>query len=499
MFDYPLWWITSSYDLMMFANDMAYVRAHYPNLLSVLDDFYPSVTNPATGLIERHVHHPPFFGSSSSSPPSSPPSSFPDETRKSCECRWGDYAFINRKGPVTYYNALYVRGLRQGAAMARELGHDVDAERWEDRADDVARALRKLNWDTSVGAFYDGTTLGCDDEDEDRSRERYVDTHALDGNSLAILEGIVPTRAARGIMAHFDRTAHTGYGTAFYDNTALASDHNARVYPFIAYFELKARFEAQLPSSAHDLMAAMWTRMGHEAPGVTAWEGMGADYETAFISRAHGWSTGVVALCSAHVLGVRPTRPGYAEWEVKPRPVGALSWARGAVPVPAGEGGGGLREIAVKWAVGGDARPTTSEDKQRPVVIFEMTVEAPAGTSGTIAVPTVFSGMPGDFATARAADAMFDADEEWDGVRVYVDGEMAVQVLDGERTVKLWDGALGSRRVEFGDDGFVGIRGVAGGRPVVVRVERVGLGMPCTGAAAEKWRDDGGGCEGMWM
>ena len=66
------------------------------------------------------------------------------------------------------------------------------------------------------------------------------------------------------------------------------------------------------------------------------------------------------------MLGARPVDAGYATWIVQPQP-GSLSWTVGQVPTPHGP-------LAVKWgrASGGE---------------FDMGVTAPAGTSGTIAVP----------------------------------------------------------------------------------------------------------------
>ncbi|MGW5698850.1 alpha-L-rhamnosidase C-terminal domain-containing protein [Streptomyces asiaticus] len=81
---------------------------------------------------------------------------------------------------------------------------------------------------------------------------------------------------------------------------------------------------------------------------------------------AHAWSTAVPAL-SMNVLGVRPLADGYRRWAVEPEPVD-LRWAQGDVPVPAGA-------LSVRWRRG------AGDDS------FVLTVRAPDGTAGRVAVP----------------------------------------------------------------------------------------------------------------
>lgn len=294
-------------------------------MTAALDSYYPSHTDPFTGLLVK-----------------------PDG--------YGDYAFVKRSGPVTYFNALYAYALRSAAVLARHRG-SPDAERWEARARNISDALNAHNFDSEAGAFFDGT---CGDD--------YCATHAQDGNSLAILAGATNASRSESILNYWADAARRERGNAFYDNSLLAADNGERVYAFISYFEIAARFEAGLVGSALEETRRLWGYMAARDPGVTFWEGTGEAYEAdAFKSRAHGWSTGVVPLLTRYVLGVTPRGPGFETWSVKPR-AGDISWARGVVPVPGGRG------ISVKWERGADG--------------FVMEVEVPEGLGeGTIAVP----------------------------------------------------------------------------------------------------------------
>lgn len=91
-------------------------------------------------------------------------------------------------------------------------------------------------------------------------------------------------------------------------------------------------------------------------------------YEGAFTSLAHAWSTGVTPLLTTYVLGVRPLKPGFREWTVEPLPSADLTWAKGEVPTPYGP-------LAVQWERSGDDGHLV------------LTVVPPPGTNGTMVVP----------------------------------------------------------------------------------------------------------------
>jgi hypothetical protein len=113
LFDYPLYWVTCSWDYVLYTGDRQYATRYYPTLLKVLDTWYPSVTDDA-GLLSKGLN-----GTGG----------------------YGDYAFLGRTGRVTYYNALYVQALQNAAELARLLGQQADATRWSTRADNVAQAV----------------------------------------------------------------------------------------------------------------------------------------------------------------------------------------------------------------------------------------------------------------------------------------------------------------------------------------------------------------------
>ncbi|KAI1413545.1 glycoside hydrolase family 78 protein [Hypoxylon sp. FL1857] len=351
LFDYPLWWVACSWDHVLHTGNLSYIESYYPTLLKVLDTYYTAHTDATTSLLVR-------------------------------QSGYGDYAFLPRDGSATYYSALYVLALTRAADLASFVSQLDDAARWRDRAANVSAAIISNLWDAEAGAFYDRRCSGSG-----------CSAHAQDGNSIAILAGVTsaPTNSsnnyAESALGYLENATARPYGHAFYDagGEELGQGFSERVYPFISYFETAARFESGLADSAVAQLRATYGHIAAEDPGITMWEGVGANgskYEGAFTSLAHGWSTGVTPLLTTYVLGVRPLKPGFKEWTVRPLPSSDLTWAKGVVPTPYGP-------LSVQWQ-------RNQSDGQLVV-----SVVPPPGTNGTVVVPVI---QRGESISARSDD-----------------------------------------------------------------------------------------------
>ena len=377
----------------MYTGDTDFVVTYYETMINVLDKFYPSITDGTTKLITKGL------GISGS---------------------YGDYAFLPRTGPVTYFNALYVIALDNAASMATYLGHKDDAARWSARSKTVAAAINTYNFDNSVGAFFDGS---CGTS--------YCQTHAQDGNSLSILSGTANATRAKSALAYLSKANARPYGNAFYDNDAVSPGFSQRVYGFISYFEIEARFQTGQADSALEEIRRLYGWMETNDPGVTMWEGIsdnGQPYEGGFTSLAHGWSTGVVPALTHYILGVQPQGPGFSAFSVRPLP-GDVQWAKGLVPTPRGP-------IRVSW------------DRGQAVGLFYMSVSSPAGTRGTVSVPVGNSSalvyLDGDLAwkdgASLAETASFDAGVDADAAEGE-GGYVTVQIEGGDHIVTVGYGS----------------------------------------------------------
>jgi hypothetical protein len=351
--DYNAYWIECLYDYVLYTGDLALLRQVWPNLQVLVDGLYPA--HVSGGLLVNWLGN-------------------------------ADYAYIPRGGAVVaYYNAQYVRALGLAASLAGWYGDQASAARWRDRAAATAAAFSAAFWDPAVGAFRDTTATSL---------------HPQDGNAFAVLAGIATPQQAQSALAYVDRTMSQSYGNSIADGNGWYGPNwgdgdYVRVYPFISYFEVLARFTAGLDTSAVELIRREWGFMATRGPG-TMWETIASDEGTQVDSTPssdHGWSSGAAPALTSYVLGVQPTSPGFATFVVTPHP-GGLASARGTVPTPRGP-------ISVSWtASGGKLALQVSAPKGE---VWQNAPAAPAQPAGTTTDATAAAATGASQTSASAA------------------------------------------------------------------------------------------------
>jgi hypothetical protein len=312
-----------------------------------------------------------------------------------------DYAFIHRTGTtVAYYNAGYARALRMSAALASWLGEQRTATAWRGRLAPLAAAFAPAFWDGSAGAFRDATEGPT--------------VHPQDGNAFAILAGLASREQGLSALGYLSRVLWRPYGAGIADNDVWdflpdwGDNASQRVYPFISYFEVLARYAAGLDASALQLIRREWGYMLNNGPRSTMWETIGPfggpPVDPSEPSYDHGWSSGAAPALSEFVLGVAPASPGFATSFVRPRVTG-LAWARGNVPTPHGT-------IHVDWSLRGRtltlkvtvptpatatvplAGRTTLDGKQRPAQRSRTTVKLAPGSHTLVVTGPLVASAP---------------------------------------------------------------------------------------------------------
>ena len=366
--EYVTWFVANMYDHWWSTGDRAY-----------LDKWWPQLTK-ATAWLEsvRAEDDKGLIG-----------------FEKSGSC--GHYGYSDC-GHETYVNALYARNLDQMAAMAKARGDASAAATYAARAAAVKKAVDAQLWDDEAGAY--------------RLSREIPGAYPQDGNVAAVLTGIARGDRATRALAYLRKNNWTDVGSL----TMSPSTPNPSLSPFYAPlpsgFEADARLDTG-DAAGLDLIRRHWGHQLRQDPGSTFWEHMqpdGSPNLKQFSSLAHGWAAQPTVTLSTRVLGVRAAAPGFASWEVVPF-TGDLRWAEGTVPTPRGD-------IAASWRRTGGA--------------FRLTVTAPRGTSGRLAVPV----------TAATREVTLDGRTVWaggrptapgvsgDGRYVYVDGAPA-----GEHTL----------------------------------------------------------------
>lgn len=210
-------------------------------------------------------------------------------------------------------NLFYLLALDAAARIAKESGEG--GEEFAEKARELRAAFSGTFWDSKERAYR--TRVG-----DDKAPHFAELTQAL-----AILAGVVPDTEIGGLRERLARG----------DNGLVPCTISHTLYKFEALLTDKERFAPRV----FELIARDWGYMLGQ--GATCfWETI--DGASAFGnagSLCHGWSGIPAWFYGAYVLGVKPTAPGFAEYEVDPVG-GVFSHAEGVVPTPDGQ-------IEVEW------------------------------------------------------------------------------------------------------------------------------------------------------
>ena len=269
-----------------------------------------------------------------------------------------DWSVVGRAvGQVASTNMIQYNSLTNAAILAEAIGDTASAAQYIAEAAALKAAINANLWNPAIGA-YDAST----------DRRGFV---VQDANSWAVLYGVADADQAAQIVQTLSDSLTTGYGLRAAEEGI--SGYPQIVSPFIGSFTLPANYLAGRPDLAMQQMVATWGYMVDSSPGTT-WERINlpnGDLSASQLrylfgdSASHAWSTGATSALSDYVLGVTPTDVAYRGWQVKPFPQG-LTFAQGRVPTAQGA-------IGVRWDLSDTA--------------FRMTVEAPNGAAGTVAIP----------------------------------------------------------------------------------------------------------------
>jgi alpha-L-rhamnosidase len=242
---------------------------------------------------------------------------------------------------VTRINVLGVNVFRRTADVAAALGLPArEVKKYRRLQAQLTSAInRRLTRDD--GTYVDGI-------DSSGNKTPQASQYA---NACALAYGVVPPDRQAAVAAH---VAGFGMGVPVSSATEVLKSlaANGRIEDMVRI----------LTDPAQDGWANVLSRGGTFCWEV--WEPTNAHGD----SLSHGWGSNVLVEIQRTLLGVTPTRPGYASFAVAP-PSAGLDWAGGLVPTPRGT-------IDVAWR-----RPTTAGDHY----VVDLTV--PPNASATVHLP----------------------------------------------------------------------------------------------------------------
>ena len=276
---------------------------------------------------------------------------------------WGRTA--QSAGEVIEANALLYGVLSTGAEMAQVEGDPNTTAAYAAAAQSLKQSINSLFWDASAGQY--ANTPGGN-------------LYPQDGNALALLYGLVDSRAKAFSASQALRRNWNSFG-------AQTPEKPNAIGPFPGSLEVEGHFAAGDDQTALDLIRLEWGYMlgSPLGTGSTFWEGYLADgtlepstpngigwypppYTGAYMSLAHGWSTGPTSALTLYVLGVSPSLSGGVTYRMIPHP-GDLTHAEGKVMMSNGP-------VSASWT------------RDVAAGTFNQVVNVPVSAIGQIGVPT---------------------------------------------------------------------------------------------------------------
>ena len=287
--DYTFFWFNSIYDYYLYTGDKDFVRQIYPRMVSLME--YVQGRLNSRGMVEG---------------------------------KHGDWVFVDwpprkmsKDGELAFEQLVYLRSLQtmqQCAELVENTGH---AARYERQAKQLSELIIPTFWNAEKGAMMHHTKGG-----------QLQDEVTRYANMFAVLYDILDESQRQSVLKN-----------------VLQNDSVMKITtPYMRFYELEALCALGQQKQVMDEMRSYWG--GMLAQGATTfWETYDpkegypkrlAMYGNRYgKSLCHAWGASPVYLLGKYYLGVRPTKPGYAEWECRPW-LGDLKWMKGDVPTPHG-------------------------------------------------------------------------------------------------------------------------------------------------------------------
>ena len=286
--DYSFYWFMGIYDYYLFSGDVDFIKQIYPRMKSLME-FCLQRRN-ENGMMEGLP---------------------------------GDWVFVDwadgltKEGELSFEQLLFARSL-ETMAICAELNEDPEAsKRYNDLAEDMKQKIQTEFWSEDQKAFIHNRVQG---ELTDKVT-RYT-------NMFAIFFDYVNAEKEAQIKEH-----------------VLLNDQVQQITtPYMRFYELEALCALGEQEYVLDEIRDYWGGM-LELGATSFWEKYDpteegveqlAMYGRPFgKSLCHAWGASPIYLFGRYYLGVQPTDPGFASYEIIPN-LGGLKWIKGKVPTPKG-------------------------------------------------------------------------------------------------------------------------------------------------------------------
>ena len=287
--DYSFYWFMGIYDYYLYTGDEAFLKQIYPKMESLMD-FVLERTN-ERGLVEGLE---------------------------------GDWVYIDwfdhdvdLEGEISFEQIVFCKSLETMALCSDILGIESEAAKYNSLAKNVRSKLDDF-WDEEKQAFVFNRKDGKNSEQ--------ITKHA---NMFAIFNDYVTDQQKDQIK-----------------NSVLLNDEIPAIStPYMRFYELEAMCTIGEQGYVLDEIKDYWGGM-LDLGATSFWEKYNQEHvdleHYAMYGRpfgkslCHAWGASPVYLLGKYYVGVKPTKPGYEEFEIKPA-LGGLEWFESSIPTPNGD------------------------------------------------------------------------------------------------------------------------------------------------------------------
>lgn len=287
--DYTLYWFISLYDYYLYTNDTEFFLKMYPSAKKLMEEFCFKFVDERGFMVAQ-----------------------PD-----------DWVFIdwvemeNRdKGDISFIQILFARALEAMKVMAGIFGDTEGEQRYGRLSENLLKKCFEVFWSEKHHAFTHHPA-----SDPNTIVTRYA-------NMFALMFGYLNNEQREQVI----------------QNVILNDDVIAITTPYMKFYELMALCEAGRFDTVRQYISDYWGGM-LDLGATSFWEAYdpnqkGAEHYQMYFTKygkslCHAWGAGPIVLYGKYFLGIRPTKAGYAEFEVVPQ-LGGLHHISGKAPTPDG-------------------------------------------------------------------------------------------------------------------------------------------------------------------
>ncbi len=285
--DYTFYWFKSIYDYYLYTADIAFVREMWPRMVTLMD--YVEGRLNEDGMAEGQADDWIFVD-------------------------WVDFP-MHKRGTLCFEQILLMKAMETMAVCSKLLNIKTD---YRVKSESLRNKIKQTFWSYEQKAYYHAIENG--------KINKQITKFA---NMFAILYGLAYEEERHEIM----------------QSVMLNPVIDPITTPYMRFYELETLCIDGLQEQVLHEMKAYWGGMLRE--GATSFwekynpEEKGAQHLAMYgrpygKSLCHAWGASPIYLIGKYFLGVRPTKPGYEEYEVHPA-LGGLKWMEGDVPTPFGK------------------------------------------------------------------------------------------------------------------------------------------------------------------